>query len=51
MVNTTCKVELTERQIEAALWCIHTVALAYSTEAPDGSTLDGLKQALLEARP
>jgi hypothetical protein len=49
--TTAVHVELTEQQIEAALWCISTVAAAYSTDAPDGSVLDGLKQALLEARP
>jgi hypothetical protein len=41
-------VDLTPKEAEAALWCIHTVALAYSTEAPDGSVLDGLKRKLLE---
>lgn len=40
-------VDLTARETEAALWCIHTVALAYSTEPPDGSVLDGLKRKLL----
>lgn len=42
--------ELSEKETEAALWCIHTVALAFSHEPPSGSVLDGLKQKLLEAQ-
>jgi hypothetical protein len=43
------QVRLTERETEAALWCIHTVSLGYGHEPPDGSVLDSLKQKLLEA--
>lgn len=41
--------ELSEKETEAALWCIHTVSLAYSHEPPSGSVLDGLKRKLQEA--
>jgi hypothetical protein len=40
--------DLTPRETEAALWCIHTVSLGYCHEPPDGSVLDGLKHKLLE---
>lgn len=41
---------LTDRELEAALWCIHTVSLGYCHEPPDGTVLDGLKRKLLEAK-
>lgn len=41
-------VDLTEKETEAALWCIHTVAAAFSHEPPYGSVLDSLKRKLLE---
>lgn len=40
-------VDLTPKEVEAGLWCIHTVSAAYSHEPPDGSVLDGLKRKLL----
>lgn len=46
--------ELSRKEIEAGLWCIHTVSAAFSAEPPDGSVLDGLKlklQAEAQAAP
>lgn len=40
--------DLTAKELEAALWCIHTVSLGYGHEPPDGSVLDGLKLKLQE---
>lgn len=39
--------DLTPKETEAALWCIHTVSLGYGHEPPDGSVLDALKRKLL----
>ncbi len=44
-------VDLTARETEATLWCIHTVSLGYGHDPPDGSVLDSVKRKLLtEAR-
>jgi hypothetical protein len=39
--------DLTPKELEANLWCLHVVAAGYGHEPPGGSVLDSLKRKLL----